>query len=312
LGKGGGGDQGGGPSRGYYHPHLQHPGGGRRGVSFEDSADYDFADDDRNLYGEGQYPPRRAFNDAEYKARRNSIFLPDGVPPTTNDTRQSMPPPETVWHEQQHAGLPPTMNLPGPQGQQGQQVLTLGPPGVNQMNMQGHQGHQGQLHTTGPPGGGQIPMPGVATPQAMVAPQGGAQTAVTTHHPHNNGGGVPNAQIGRGAQGTTSQEYSGISTALERLAPIITDADTSRNLRWQQSVAGDATSIALWKTEATSLSGLQFYAYMQPGEAFMVVGHSMSTIYSTTTDIATLHGKVVLFTGDRKGMRECIPIILPP
>jgi hypothetical protein len=51
---------------------------------------------------------------------------------------------------------------------------------------------------------------------------------------------------------------------------------------------------------------------MQPGEAFMVVGHSMSTIYSTTTDISTLHGKVVLFTGDRKGTRECVPIILPP
>jgi hypothetical protein len=65
-----------------------------------------------------------------------------------------MPPPETAWHEQQHSGLPPTMNLPGPQGQQGQQLLTLRPPGVNQMNRQGHQGHQGQLHTTGPPGGG--------------------------------------------------------------------------------------------------------------------------------------------------------------
>jgi hypothetical protein len=100
--------------------------------------------------------------------------------------------------------------------------------------------------------------------------------------------------------------------ALERLAPIITDADTSRNLRWQQSVTGDATKLALWKIEATSSIGLQFYAYMQPGEAFMVVGHSMSTIYSTTTDIATLHGKVVLFTGDCKRTRECIPIILPP
>ena len=261
MGGGGpGGHQGGGPGRGDYHLRLQGPGGGRRGVSFEDSADYDFADDDRNLYGEGQYPPRRAFNDAEYDARRNSNFLLDGVPPTNNNTRRSMPPPETAWHEQQHSGLPPTMNLPGPQGQQGQQLLTLRPPGVNQMNRQGHQGHQGQLHTTGPPGGGgQIPMPGVATPQAMVAPQGGAQTAVS-HHPHNNGGGVPNAPSGRGAQGTTSQEYSGISTALEQLAPIITDADTSRNLRWQQSVEGDATRIALWKLEATSLPGLQFYA----------------------------------------------------
>ena len=34
--------------------------------------------------------------------------------------------------------------------------------------------------------------------------------------------------------------------------------------------------------------------------------------YSTTTDITTLHGKVVLFMGDHKGTRECVPIILPP
>ncbi len=44
----------------------------------------------------------------------------------------------------------------------------------------------------------------------------------------------------------------------------------------------------------------------------MVLGHSMSTIYSTTTDISTLHGKIVLFMGDRKETRKCIPIILPP
>jgi hypothetical protein len=44
----------------------------------------------------------------------------------------------------------------------------------------------------------------------------------------------------------------------------------------------------------------------------MVVGHSVATIYSTTTDIPTFHGKVVLFTGDRKGTRDCVPVILPP
>jgi hypothetical protein len=38
----------------------------------------------------------------------------------------------------------------------------------------------------------------------------------------------------------------------------------------------------------------------------------MATIYSTTTDIASFHGKVVLFTGDRTGTCECIPVILPP
>jgi hypothetical protein len=100
--------------------------------------------------------------------------------------------------------------------------------------------------------------------------------------------------------------------ALKHLAPIITDADTSRNLRWQWAVEGDVTKLATWKLKATASPGLQFYAYMQPGEAFMVVGHSMSTIYSTRTDIAMFHGKMVLFTGDCKGTRKCVPVILPP
>ena len=159
-----------------------------------------------------------------------------------------MPPPETAWHGHQGAGLHPSMNLPGPQGQQGQSITPV-PPGGRQ--------------TTGPPGVGQNIMPAVAAPQALAAPQGGAQIAV--HPTGNNGGGVLTTLTGRGAHGTTSQEYSGISMALEHLAPITTDADSSRNLRWQQSVAGDATKLALWKIEATSSPGLQFYAYMQHG-----------------------------------------------
>jgi hypothetical protein len=35
-------------------------------------------------------------------------------------------------------------------------------------------------------------------------------------------------------------------------------------------------------------------------------------IYSTATDIASYHGKVVLFTGDCKGTCESIPVVLPP
>ncbi len=42
-----------------------------------------------------------------------------------------------------------------------------------------------------------------------------------------------------------------------------------------------------------------------------MVGHSMSTIYSTTANVESLHGKFILFTGNRRGSRECIPIILP-
>jgi hypothetical protein len=70
----------------------------------------------------------------------------------------------------------------------------------------------------------------------------------------------------------------------------MTDTETSRNLCWQWEVDGDATKLTTWKLEATASPGLQFYAYMQPGEAFMVVGHSMFTIYYILTDIATFHG----------------------
>ncbi len=64
--------------------------------------------------------------------------------------------------------------------------------------------------------------------------------------------------------------------------------------------------------EATTLPGLQFYAYMQLGGAFLVVGHNLSTIYSTTTDIANCQGKVVLVTGDRTAAHKCVPVVLPP
>ena len=298
-----GGHQGGGPGRGVNHPRLQGPGGGRRGVSFEDAAEYDFANNDRSLYGGDQYPLHCAFSNAEYKARRNSIFHPDGVPPTNNDARGSMPPPGNAWHGQQGLGLHPTMNLPGRQGEQGQSLIPS-PSGERQMPMTGPQGQQGQPPAPEPPGGGggQNITNAAAAPQVLAAQQGGAQIAVQPGG--NNGAGVSQAVTGRVAQGTTSQEYLGISMALERLAQIITDADTSRNLCWLKAVAGDATKLALWKIEATSSPGLQFYAYMQPGEAFMVAGYSMSTIYSTMTDIATFPGKVVLFTGYCKRTRE--------
>ena len=92
----------------------------------------------------------------------------------------------------------------------------------------------------------------------------------------------------------------------------MTDADTSHSLRWQRNVNGDATKLAAWKVEATAIPGLQFYAYMQPGEVFLVVGHTLSTIFSTTTDVANYHSKVILFTGDRTATRECVPVVIPP
>ncbi len=89
----------------------------------------------------------------------------------------------------------------------------------------------------------------------------------------------------------------------------MTNADTSRSLCWQRNVNEDAIKLDAKKVEATALPGLQFFPYMQSGEAFLVVGHTLSTIYPATIDVATYHGKVVLFTGDWTGTHECVPVI---
>jgi hypothetical protein len=67
------------------------------------------------IYMGGINPLRRAFSNAEYMARRNSIFHLDGAPPTSNDARGSIPPPENAWLGHQGADLHPTMNLTGSQ-----------------------------------------------------------------------------------------------------------------------------------------------------------------------------------------------------
>jgi hypothetical protein len=82
-GGGRGGDhQGRGTGRGGNHSdrQLQGPEGARGLVSFEEAAEYDLANNGRDYYGGDTYPLRRAFSNARYKARQNSIFQPDGTP----------------------------------------------------------------------------------------------------------------------------------------------------------------------------------------------------------------------------------------
>jgi hypothetical protein len=55
--------------------------------------------------------------------------------------------------------------------------------------------------------------------------------------------GLAQAAAGIGAQGHPSQEYLGIAMALKRLAPVMADADTARNLLWQWEVGGDITKL---------------------------------------------------------------------
>ncbi len=165
------------------------------------------------------------------------------------------------------------------------------------------------MRLAGPPGrGGHTPA--ALAPQAQ---QGGAPIGGQTPGGHGGlGTSAAQATAVRVGNSPSPRDYSGISLALDRLSQTMTDADTSRSLRWQKDINGEDTRLAAWKFEATSNPCLQFYAFMQPGEAFMVVGHSMSTIYSTTMDVASLHGKVGLFTGDPTGVRDCIPVILSP
>ena len=183
------------------------------------------------------------------------------------------------------------------------------PPHGGQLTLSLAQGTAGPPDLTAQDGGGhnQVQLPSVAHPQ-----QGAAQIAVQPAAGIGTpGGGTAPPPTGTGPTGTPPQDFSGIASALQRLAPLMTDADTARNLRWQREVDGDKNNIAAWKHEATGSAGLQFYAYMQPGEAFLVLGHSLSCINSTTMDIASFHGKVILFIGDRTHTRECVPVILP-
>jgi hypothetical protein len=81
-----------------------------------------------------------------------------------NDARGgSMPPLENAWHGHQGVGLHPTVTLPGPQGQQGQEQMWQGQQylGLHPiMTLPGPQGQQGQSIIPGPSGGRQMPMTG--------------------------------------------------------------------------------------------------------------------------------------------------------
>ena len=279
----GAGGGGGGAGRGTQSPRRPLGAGTapRQGVSFEDEQEYDTADDGREYFRHAPYPARgRTFSPADYEARRNAIFSTgsgDGYHDAGAGGGQQM--------------------LAPPRGGQGFEPPTI-------------QGTMGQPDGTTTQGSGGLHS--APPPPFVPQPQGGAQIAVQP--PATQGGagtGRTPPPAGSGPINTPPQEYSGIASALERLAPLLSDADTARNLRWQREVDGDKNKLAIWKLEATGASGLQFYAYMQPGEAFLVLGHSLSTIYSTTTDVASYHGKMVLFIGDRTSTRECTPVVLP-
>ncbi len=227
----------------------------------------------------GRGPPPacgQSFPPAEYEARRNAIFSAGSV------------------DDYQDAGAGGRHPMPAhPRWGQGFESLP----------------DQGSLGPRDPTALGRGAPSSAPQPPVAPQPQDGAHRSMCSHLQVRVALGRvgPTPPPGLRPINTPPQEYSGIASALERLAPLLSDADTARNLRWQREVDGNKTKVAIWKLEATGTSGVQFYAYMQPGEAFLVVGHSLSTIYSTTTDAASYHGKMVLFIRDRTSTRECTP-----
>ena len=159
-----------------------------------------------------------------------------GTPRCRHGGRATYAPPPPARQGQLGIGLPPAAPFQGPQGQQWQPPVPI------------------------PWGGGATTPPATSASQAPLAQQHrGAQIAVQPPAGHGGAGArLAQAPTSMGANGTPPQEYLGISSALERLAPIMTDADTARSLQWQLEVDGDATKLALGKIEATALPGLQF------------------------------------------------------
>jgi hypothetical protein len=227
----------------------------------------------------------------EYEACRQAIFQAAG------EEAPCLPPYEggcAVTQAGDSEGV--VINLPSPPN------LSFGvePQGLAPGLQQGVPGPPQALGLAGPP---QAPGVGVLAPPWLLCKSPSHGGAV--------GGGGGTQALGPFSTESNPQDYSGISSALKQLAHIITDANTAHNLRWQQDIDGDNQKINVWKVEVAALPRLQFYAYMQPGDPFLVVGHSLSIIYSTATDVASFHGKMVLFTGDRKVTCDCAPVFLP-
>jgi hypothetical protein len=171
------------PGRGGSHPDRRPPsqGGPRGHVSFEDEGGYDFADDGRE-FDERPYTHRRGLSDAEYEARRNAIFQPDGAPPANDPTvgghpsggrGKGLPEPTPGWTGLPGLGhLTPLGTPHDPQGQQG--MGTPNPPDIPL-----HQAPELQLGrakiAVQPPGGQ------VALGQVYLSPLGGVST--TAHSP---------------------------------------------------------------------------------------------------------------------------------
>jgi hypothetical protein len=190
-------------------------------------------------------------------------------------------------------------------------MTNLAPPATQTYRVGPHGQSQEVRHgAIGPP---QAMLPGPPQAPVLASPPqalglGAVAPPTAANQPPQQGGG---ATVTGAPLGTSPQDYSEINSALNRLSHQMTDADMARNLRWQREVNGETAKIDVWKVEAASLPGLQFYAYMQPGDPFLVVGHSLFIIYSTATIVASFHGKMVLFTGDRKSTWDCVPVFLP-
>ncbi len=140
-----------------------------------------------------------------------------------------MPPAPSMWQGMQGMGLPVAAHRQGLSGQSGLPATpgqpgggALAPPAATTPMVPGTQ-HGGAPLAPGTQQGG-APL----VPQTSGTQQGRDQIAVQP--PGGGGAGPPQAPTGIGANAPSTQDSSGIVGALKRLAPYMTDADTSRSL----------------------------------------------------------------------------------
>ena len=275
----------------------QSPGQGREGDNQDGQQRPSFEDDDYEFIDDGGPRQRNMISVAEYEAPRRAVFQiqesddPRGPPPEQQGSRRY----GLAGAGQNYYANPTNqMFMVGPQGQaigvtHGATIPGVpGVPGPPQQQAYGAPGAPGR-----PP---QQQAPAIAV---LQQPPGATAPPAAATQPPPQGAGAPTGVGGARVNFASPQEYSGIGSALDRLSHVMTDADTARSLKWQAGVNGDAATSEVFKVEVWSQPGFQFFALMQPGDPFLVVGHSVSVIYLTATDIASYHGKKVLFTGDK-------------
>ena len=116
------------------------------------------------------------------------------------------------------------------------------------------------------------------------------------------------------AADTGSQEnqaqYSGFDKAIKKWG-LGTKASTSRDLKWQREMDGDAQKITQFKEVVGGLQDFRTYLFMKPGSAFVTVMHSPMKFVAISDATQHLQGRYIGFVGDRTATKDPTAIVLP-